>query len=210
MFKIGNSPEGVQPQNEENKNQLTEDLSAASRGISGTRAVPETYLLARELKDGTLSGYVGHGTTVTGDIGFKGMLRVDGTVGGTLTSDGGTMIVGDGGQVNADVKVAVALVRGTVHGDITATQRIELGRTARVHGNMTTASLSIDQGAVFDGACRMSGAIPAEKAAPAKLGEVKRADNGADYGALAASLNKAVNDDTRERKPVSVAPEVSK
>ena len=52
--------------------------------------------------------------------------------------------------------VAVAKVYGTVRGDVTATGLIELGRTARVTGNVRTPSLVIEDGAVFDGTCRMS------------------------------------------------------
>lgn len=120
-----------------------------------TRAVSESEALARDIKEGTLSGYVGNGTVLTGEANFKGMLRIDGKLSGRITSQEGTLLVGTNGQVDADIEVAVATINGTVNGDITATERLEMGRAARVNGNIQTPSLMIEQGAIFEGSCRM-------------------------------------------------------
>lgn len=122
---------------------------------SPSRAVTESESLARDIKEGLLSGFVGNGTTLTGEANFKGMLRVDGHLSGQVRSEGGTLIVGNNGQVDADIEVAIATIHGAVNGDITASQRLELGRAAKVKGNITTPSLIIEQGAVFEGSCRM-------------------------------------------------------
>jgi cytoskeletal protein CcmA (bactofilin family) len=126
-----------------------------------TKAVTEAESLAREIKDGTMSGFVGGGTALTGEVVFKGMLRVDGHLSGNVRSEKGTLIVSSGGLLDAGVEVAVARVNGTVNGDIVATERIELGRTARVTGNIQTPALSIEQGAIFEGVCRMPRPQPA-------------------------------------------------
>ncbi|HEY9404660.1 MAG TPA: polymer-forming cytoskeletal protein, partial [Pyrinomonadaceae bacterium] len=120
-----------------------------------TRAVSESESLARDIKEGTLSGFVGNGTTLTGEANFKGMLRVDGHLSGRVSSQDGTLIVSTGGQVDADVEVSVAQIYGTVVGNVTATKRIELGRVAKVTGDIQTPALVIEQGAVFEGSCRM-------------------------------------------------------
>ena len=120
-----------------------------------TRAVSESESLARDIKEGTLSGFVGNGTTLTGEANFKGMLRVDGHLSGRVSSQDGTLIVSTGGQVDADVEVSVAQIYGTVVGNITATKRIELGRVAKVTGDIQSPALVIEQGAVFEGNCRM-------------------------------------------------------
>ena len=127
----------------------------ATDPASSSRAVSESESLARDIKDGILSGYVGNGTVLTGEASFKAMLRVDGHLSGTVSSDSGTLIVGNNGQVDADIKVAVATIHGTVNGDIVASQRLELGRAAKVNGNIQAPSLVIEQGAVFEGSCRM-------------------------------------------------------
>lgn len=122
---------------------------------STSRPVTESESLARDIKEGVLSGFVGNGTKLTGEASFKGMLRVDGHLSGQVRSDGGTLIVGNNGQVDADIAVAVATIHGTVNGNITASQRLELGRAAKVKGDIETPSLVIEQGAVFEGSCRM-------------------------------------------------------
>src|ERR1700750_1282333 len=58
-----------------------------------SRAVTESESLARDIKEGTLTGFVGNGTTLTGEANFKGMLRVDGGLSGRVSSADGTLIV---------------------------------------------------------------------------------------------------------------------
>ncbi len=119
------------------------------------RAVTETESLARDIKEGAMSGFVGGGTTVSGELTFKAMLRVDGHLAGRVASQDGTLIVSAGGQLDADIEVAVAQINGTVNGDIVATKRIELGRVAKIYGNIQTPALVVEQGAIFEGNCRM-------------------------------------------------------
>ena len=122
---------------------------------SGSRAMTESETLARDIKEGTLSGFVGGGTVVTGEANFKAMMRVDGHLSGRVSSSSGTLIVGANGKVDANIEVAVAVIHGTINGDIIATQRLELGRAAKVNGNIQTPSLIIEQGAIFEGTCKM-------------------------------------------------------
>src|SRR6267378_4542434 len=128
---------------------LTENTS------SNARAVTESESLAREIKEGNLSGFVGGGTIVTGEANFKALMRVDGNLSGRITSTSGTLIVGNNGKVDANIEVAIAMIHGTVNGDIIATQRLELGRAAKLNGNIQTASLMIEPGALFEGSCKM-------------------------------------------------------
>ena len=122
---------------------------------SSARAITESESLARDIKEGNLSGFVGSGTVVTGEATFKAMMRVDGQLSGRITSSSGTLIIGANGKVDANIEVAVAMIHGTVNGDIIATQRLEFGRAAKVTGNVQTPSLVIEQGAVFEGTCKM-------------------------------------------------------
>ena len=122
---------------------------------TASRPATDSENIARDIKDGKLSGFVGHGTSLTGDTSFQMMLRVDGHLTGTVSSDGGTLIVGNNGQLDANVSVGVAQVNGTVNGDISATERIQLGLTARVVGNIATPKLIIEDGALFEGGCTM-------------------------------------------------------
>ena len=128
---------------------------APDPATSGSRAMTESETLAKDIKEGTLSGFVGGGTVVTGEANFKAMMRVDGHLSGRISSSSGTLIVGANGKVDANIEVAIAIIHGTINGDIIATQRLELGRAAKVNGNIQTPSLVIEQGAVFEGSCKM-------------------------------------------------------
>jgi len=161
------------------------------------KALTESETIAREIKDGSLSGFVGSGTVITGEASFKSMLRVDGRFSGRIQSTGGALIVGSGGQVDANIEVSVATIHGIVTGDIIASDRIELGRAAKLTGNIQTPSLMIEQGAVFEGSCKMTQA----KAAVDKTPKVERKEN-----VLDASKLDAVRADTTKKAEDSSKP----
>ncbi|MEO7539600.1 MAG: polymer-forming cytoskeletal protein [Pyrinomonadaceae bacterium] len=122
---------------------------------AANRAISESDSMARDIKEGRLSGFVGHGTTLTGETEFHAMLRVDGHLVGTVTSEAGTLIIGTNGQVDANIMVAAAMINGTVNGDVIATEKLQLGRTARVLGNIHSPRLIIEEGAILEGSCSM-------------------------------------------------------
>ncbi len=168
MFRMGKNATPERTENQERPVERTQQQQPSAqpadyqiqptveRAPAAQRAVSETEALARDIKEGSVSGFVGNGTTLNGDLIFRDMLRVDGHLSGRITSDKGTLIVSSGGQVDASIEVGVAKINGTINGDIIATERVEFGRAARVKGNIQTPALVIEQGAVFDGACRMT------------------------------------------------------
>src|SRR2546428_4677531 len=158
------------------------------------KALTESETIAREIKDGSLSGFVGSGTVITGEASFKSMLRVDGRYSGRIASTGGALIVGAGGQVDANIEVAVATIHGIVNGDIIASERVELGRAAKLTGNIQTPSLIIEQGATFEGSCKM---LKAADKAP----KVERKENVIDASKLDAA--KKVESKVESSKPVA-------
>ena len=149
--------------------------TAAAATPSTPRAVTETEALARDLREGVVSGFVGSGTVVSGDAEFKGMLRIDGHLTGRVRSEKGSLIVSAGGVVEANIEVASAKISGTVKGDIIATGRVEFGRSARVYGNIQTPALVIEDGAIFEGSCRMQ-TQPRPEAAKTPKAEATKAE----------------------------------
>lgn len=111
--------------------------------------------ISREMQEGSLSGYVGQGTVLNGEMSFQALLRVDGKMMGRIASESGTLIVGASGQIEANITVASAVVNGLIKGDIIASEKIELGRTAQVIGNIQTPRLVMEDGAVLEGNCAM-------------------------------------------------------
>jgi cytoskeletal protein CcmA (bactofilin family) len=97
---------------------------------------------------------------LAGEISFKDMLRVNGHIAGTVYSKTGTLIIDNSARVDANVEVAVAIISGTMHGDLVAHQRVELGPSAKIYGNIWTRSIAIKDGAIFDGVCTMIEAKP--------------------------------------------------
>jgi cytoskeletal protein CcmA (bactofilin family) len=179
-------------QNQSGETQRTAEPAAS------TKALTESETTAREIKDGTLSGFVGSGTSVTGEATFKAMLRIDGHYSGRITSSSGTLLVGAGGQVDANVEVAVATIHGVVNGDIIAGQRIELGRAGKLNGNIQTPSLVIEQGGVFEGSCKMI----QQKAASEKPAKVERKETVLDATSLQpVRVDTATKADSSIKKP---------
>src|SRR5437764_4895084 len=187
------------------------DTSTGARNLmsdaqtNNARAYSKSESLARDIKEGTLSGFVGNGTTLTGEANFKGMLRVDGHLSGRVSSQDGTLIVSSGGQVDADIEVSVAQIYGTVNGDIVASKRIELGRVARVTGNIQTPALVIEQGAIFEGSCRM------QQVRDAQAQEEKRAATaGATTGSTTTTGSSATSTGTSATASSKAKPDTGK
>ena len=82
-------------------------------------------------------------------------LRVEGQAKGEVYCDG-TLIVDEGGQVDARVVSANISVAGTLNGEITCHGRLHILPTGRVSGRVATASLVIQEGAIYEGELRMS------------------------------------------------------
>ena len=162
MFRSGtNPPEPNQPEPLDltpgySASQSSESYTSVSaESVSPPKTVAESATIAREINEGTFSAFVGNGMAITGQVSFKSMLRVDGHFSGRIFSEEGTLMVAAGGRVDANVAVAVARIHGVLTGDIIATDRIELGRSAKVTGNIHAPSLIVEPGAVWDGTCRM-------------------------------------------------------
>jgi len=180
MLRMGKSPEEKGPSQADtdysgrsySTYQNNEAYRPTPEASNTPKALTESETIAREIKDGSLSGFVGSGTVITGEASFKSMLRVDGRFSGRIASTGGTLIVGAGGQVDANIEVSVATIHGIVNGDIVATDRIELGRAAKLTGNIQTPSLMIEQGAVFEGTSKMT-----QAKAAAEKPKVERKEN---------------------------------
>ena len=99
---------------------------------------------------------IGKGVTFDGTLRFTGAMTIDGTFKGHIL-DGGTLVIGTGAKVMADVTCGAIEVFGEVQGSLTGTRAVELRAAARVMADVTTPSLRIADGAVLDGAVRMSG-----------------------------------------------------
>ena len=106
--------------------------------------------------EGTMNTLIGHGTTLDGTLNVSSSMRVDGKILGEITCSD-SLLVGKTGVVEASVKVKNATVGGRVEGDIEASEVVVLEGNSTVIGDVTTKKLIIEEGAVFNGTCHMSG-----------------------------------------------------
>jgi len=118
-------------------------------------------------------GLIGRGIEVIGDISFADRLQVDGKTQGKLTSDSGTLIVGESARIEAQIDVGVCVVHGLVQGNLIARSKLEIRRTGRVQGDVITPVLLVEEGAVFNGGIRMSQEVGSRLLEEVRLGEVE-------------------------------------
>ena len=97
---------------------------------------------------------IGAATQIVGDVHFSGGFHVDGNIKGNVDAPPDSrarLSVSDGGVVEGSVAVPNVLLNGTVKGDIFAHERIELGATARVTGNVFYGLIEMEMGAEING-----------------------------------------------------------
>ena len=101
---------------------------------------------------------IGAGTIITGDIVSKGDIRVDGTLKGSVNTEG-KVVLGSKGIIEGDVICKDADISGLIKAKITVSQLLSLKTTAKLNGDIITDKLSIEPGATFSGSCSMGAVI---------------------------------------------------
>ena len=97
---------------------------------------------------------VGANTKIHGDVNFEGGCHIDGTVEGNVLADADSssaLSISEEGNVQGGVTVPYVVLHGIVRGDVYATQRVELGPTARVIGNVYYNLIEMAIGAEING-----------------------------------------------------------
>jgi cytoskeletal protein CcmA (bactofilin family) len=111
------------------------------------------------------SATIGKNVTITGQIFSREDLYVDGEVEGTIELAENKLTIGANGKVKAGIHAREVVIIGSVQGDVEATERVDIRKDARLVGNIKTARIVIEDGAVFKGNIDI---VKAEaKAAPA-------------------------------------------
>lgn len=111
-------------------------------------------LFKSEGKQSDLNGFLDSGSNVTGELRFQTSFRVDGKFSGTVISEG-ELIVGQGGEVDGDLRVGQVVISGKVSGAIRASRRVHLSSSGTLLADIDTPVLIIDEGGFFQGGCSM-------------------------------------------------------
>ncbi len=106
--------------------------------------------------DRTSMSVIDHGCEIEGRLTFGGTLILNGKFQGEISSSD-TLIVGETGDLQADVRVGVAIVSGQISGQLIARERVELRGNAQIRGDIVTPMLVLDKGVIFNGHCKMKG-----------------------------------------------------
>lgn len=101
-----------------------------------------------------LSAFIDQGSEFEGKLSFKDTVRIDGCFRGEITSEN-TLVVGETGEIFATVRSRTVVIAGSVTGDVFASERLVLEKTARLDGDVTAGSLQMEDGASLDGRITM-------------------------------------------------------
>lgn len=119
--------------------------------------------------------FLGKGAEFTGKLMFNGAVRIDGDFKGDIFGSG-TLVIGEGAEVEAAIKVDSVLISGKVQGVIDVKKSVKIYSTGRLIGDLKTPLFSIEEGAFFEGTCHMTRSeaeihpLPLERAAAGEKG----------------------------------------
>jgi len=127
---------------------------------------------------------IGKAVRIKGEIFTKEDLYVDGDVDGIIESQDNKVTIGPNGRVQASVHAREVVILGQVQGDVEATDKVDLRKDAKLVGNITTARISIEDGALFKGSIdiRKAEAKAAPPPAPAPAVSTPAAASAASAG----------------------------
>jgi cytoskeletal protein CcmA (bactofilin family) len=95
--------------------------------------------------------HIGKSVIIKGELSGSEDLYVDGQVEGSIELSGNRLIIGPHGQVRANVNAKGVIVQGKLEGNIRASERAELAKSAVVAGDILTQRVAIEEGAYFKG-----------------------------------------------------------
>jgi len=111
-------------------------------------------MFSRDYRPPHIDTLIGKGVRVEGDIDFIGGMHLDGAIAGNVRSNaapGSTLSVSETGSIEGSVEVPNVILQGQVRGDIHAAERVVLGATARVEGDVYYGVIEMTLGAQIMG-----------------------------------------------------------
>lgn len=107
------------------------------------------------------------GTKIIGDIISESNLRIDGEIKGNVATSA-KVVIGETGLITGNLTCMEADVEGRVEGKLTIEGLLILRETSRIDGDIFTSKLHMEEGAVFEGVCKMGSGVVKPKAATAE------------------------------------------
>jgi cytoskeletal protein CcmA (bactofilin family) len=114
---------------------------------------------------GDLTAFIDEASEIEGKYTFSGTVMLNGKFKGEIISND-TLIIGEKGVVNAQIRAGTILISGEVVGNVLGSERVELRGSARVFGDVEAPVVVVEEGVLFEGHCRMTKARPEGEAVP--------------------------------------------
>lgn len=118
-------------------------------------------------EDAANTTFLGTDALFKGSLSFEGTVCIEGKFEGRVDTNG-TLIISETGDILADIEAGTVVCKGTIRGNVTASQKVEMHPSSKIIGNVRSPSLSIEIGAKVEGSIDMS---EKEKAKTIKLNE---------------------------------------
>jgi cytoskeletal protein CcmA (bactofilin family) len=126
--------------------------------MSGGKSIFSKNSSPPPLTSEEISAYLGKQTLFEGKMTFEGVFRLDGKFEGEIF-ESGTLIVGEAASIKGKVGLNTIIINGIVEGEIYAKVRVEIHSTGKVYGNLYAPILTINEGGIFEGHCKMEGGV---------------------------------------------------
>lgn len=108
------------------------------------------------MSGGGQAAYIGKSLSIEGTITGSDDLVIEGRVKGSIKLSDNMLTIGSNGVVEADVEAKEIRVQGKLNGATKARDRIEIGKTGSVEGEVTTSRIAVEDGAVFRGSVNIA------------------------------------------------------
>ena len=120
-----------------------------------TSPLPVSEQPHRTMTPASSGGLLSRGVSIKGSVKFLSELRIDGEVEGTIDSPG-KLSIGEHAQIKGEIRAKSVNVRGSVEGDIFATERCELKAGCTLRGDIEAPRLVVDENAAFVGSAKVA------------------------------------------------------
>jgi cytoskeletal protein CcmA (bactofilin family) len=119
-------------------------------------------MFQKKMKPDQVDTVIGAGSRFQGDIEATGMVRVDGVFLGNIRTEG-NIVIGEKAIVEGNIQGLYVTIAGKVQGKVNARTILQLHSTAQVIGDLEVEKMMVEEGAIFEGQCKMNTKTPEEK-----------------------------------------------
>jgi cytoskeletal protein CcmA (bactofilin family) len=137
-----------------------EPTAPAAQEPAASQPTPVSHTTARS------AAMIGPSIKIKGEISGDEDLLIQGQVEGTISLKAHQVVVGESGQVSADILAKTIKIDGKVSGDITGTENVVISKLGNVCGNIIAPRVLLEDGAIFKGSIDMNPSDAAAKTAP--------------------------------------------